>query len=126
MPQIQVWINNDTPSNVEKLVKTLNDAVVDNKEKRLKGFFIFVDPSGKKIEPKLEAIASKTKSNDVCLAYLPPKDGAVTAYKINLDPAVKNTVMLYRDRTVVVKKVNLVADEKGLAELKTAIGTLLK
>ncbi len=126
MPQIQVWINNDDSANIEKLVKTLNDAVIANKAKYLKAFFIFVDPTGKKIEPRLAAIAKKTNSNDVALAYLSPKDDAVKAYKVNLDPSIKNTVMLYRDRTVTFKKANLVADEKGLADLKSAIKALVK
>ena len=126
MPQIQVWINNDDSANVEKLVKTLNDAVIANKAKYLKAFFIFVDPTGKKIEPKLADIAKRTNCNDVALAYLSPKDSAVKAYKVNLDPSVKNTVMLYRDRTVTSTKVNLVADGKGLADLKAAIKTLVK
>ena len=54
----------------------------------------------------------------------PSGPGALRAYKINLVPEVKNTVMLYRKRRVTHKFVNLRADEKGLAELKTAIGEL--
>jgi hypothetical protein len=126
LPQIQVWINNDDPANVEKLVKTLNDAVVANKSKNLKAFFIFVDENGKKHAPKLEALAAKTKSNDIALAYLSPSNEAVKAYKVNLDPAVKNTVMVYRRKRVTSTTVNLVADEKGLAGLKTAISEILK
>jgi len=126
VPQIQVWINNDNSANIEKLVKTLNDAVVANKGKSLKAFFIFVDATGKKIEPRLAEIAKKTNSQDVALAYLSPKDYAVNAYKVNLDPSVKNTIMLYRNKRVTETKVNLVADEKGLADLKSAIKNLVK
>jgi hypothetical protein len=126
LPQIQVWINNDDAANVEKLVKTLNDAMVDNKDKRLKAFFIFVDESGDKVEPKLTALAEKAKSDAVCLTYLSSKDRGVRAYKINVDAEVKNTVLLYRNKTIVSKHVNLVADEKGLSTLKTSIDELLK
>ena len=126
MPQIQVWINNDDPANVEKLVKTLNDAMISNKDKRLKAFFIFVDDSGSKIEPKLTAIAEKTKSEAVCLAYLSSKDHGVRAYKVKVDPEVKNTIMLYRNKTIISNHVNVVADEKGLATLSAAVSDLLK
>jgi hypothetical protein len=126
LPQIQVWINNDDPSNVEKLVKTLNDSMIANKDKRLKAFFIFVDETGDKISPKLTSIAEKTKADAVCLAYLSSKDHGIRAYRINVDPEVKNTVMLYRSKTVTSKHVNLVADEKGLAALNASISDLLK
>jgi hypothetical protein len=125
LPQIQVWINNDDPANVEKLVKSLNDSMLANKDKRLKAFFIFVDDTGK-IEPKLAAIAEKTKSDAVCLAYLSARDHGVRAYKVNVEPAVKNTIMLYRNRTIVSNHVNIVADEKGLATLNAAVNELLK
>jgi hypothetical protein len=126
LPQIQVWINNDDSANVEKLVKTLNDAVVGHKDKKLKAFFIFLDENGKSNAPKLAALADKLKSQDLALAYLSPKDEAIRAYKVNLDPSVKNTVMLYRQRRITSKYVNLQADEKGLAQLGSAITDLTK
>lgn len=124
MPQIQVWINKDDSNNVAKLVKQLNGAMLANKDKKLKAFFIFL--GDEKLSPALTAIAEKANANDVCLAYLSPKDEAIKAYKVNLDPAVKNTVMLYKRRTVTSKIVNLVADEKGSAQLDSAIADLLK
>lgn len=126
MPQIQVWINNDSSANTEKLVKALNDAVIANKGKSLKAFFIFVDSSGNKIEPTLTEIAKKTNSQDVALAYISPTNYAIKAYKVNLDPSVKNTIMFYRDKKITETQVNLVANDKGMADLKSAIGNLVK
>jgi hypothetical protein len=126
LPQIQVWINNDKPENVEKLVKTLNEAMVANKNKKLKIFAIFLDGSKEKMEPMLTKLAEKAKAPDMSLTYISPKDDAIKAYKINLDPEVKNTVLLYRDRTVTANIVNLVADEKGLDALSKSITDLVK
>jgi hypothetical protein len=126
LPQIQVWINNDDPANVEKLVTKLNVAMAGQKEKQLKAFFIFVDDSGAAISPMLTRLAEKTKAQDVCLAYLSPKDAAVKAYKVNLDPGVKNTVMLYRKRRITSKFVNWTANEKNDADLSSAIEELVK
>lgn len=78
------------------------------------------------ISPKLTAIADKAKAQDVCLAYLSTRDPGVKAYKVNLDPSVKNTVMLYRKRRVTSKFVNWVSDEKSDAALKSAIDELVK
>ncbi len=126
MPQIQVWINNDDDKNVEKLVKTLNEAVLANKAKNLKAFFIFVTDKGKSFEPKLLKVEAATGAHDLALAYVPPKHDGVAAYKVNLDSGVKNTVMLYRKRKVTAKFVNLAADEKGLKELSAAVTELTK
>jgi len=126
VPQIQVWINNDNPENVEKLVKTLDDSVTSNKDKRLKAFVIVVTSDSKKAETDLAALAEKEKANDIALAYIEPTNEAVGFYKVNLDPQIKNTVMMYRHKVVTAKQVNVVADEKGLASLQKDIADLIK
>jgi len=108
------------------LVKTLNEAVQKNGDQELKAFFIFVSEDGTALSPKLAAMAEKAKANDVALAYISPKDYSLGAYKINLVPEVKNTVILYRNKRVTSKFVNIKADEKGLAELQTAVSELVK
>lgn len=124
MPQIQVWINKDSDANVEKLVKTLNQAGVAKKAKKLKVFFIFVDKTGTAIEPHLTALANKENAQDLALAYLAPDHEAVTDYKINLQPQVRNTVMLYRNRMITWKRVNVQAKDADLADLTKAIDEL--
>lgn len=47
-------------------------------------------------------------------------------YKVNLDPEVKNTIIVYRNKKVTAKFVNLKADEKGLSELKAALEAVAK
>jgi hypothetical protein len=126
LPQIQVWINNDNPENVEKLVSTLNEAMVTHKEQKLKAFMIFVTTDAKALAPKLTSLADKNKAEDIMLAHIEPSNEAVDAYKVNVAPEIKNTIMLYRKKTVTSKHVNLKADEKGLAELKASIADLLK
>jgi hypothetical protein len=126
LPQIQVWVNKDNGKNVEKIVKTLDEAMVANKDKKLKAFVIFVDKDGAKHEAEIASIAENQKAKDVMLAHISPDNEAVSAYKVNTSADVKNTVMLYRNRAVTAKHVNFVADEKGLATLKADISELLK
>lgn len=126
LPQIQVWVNKDDAKNVETIVKTLDTAMVSNKDKKLKAFVIFVDADGAKHQSEIAAIADKQKAKDVMLAYISPDNEAVSAYKVNVADDVKNTVMLYRNRTVTAKHVNFVADEKGLTELQKDIADLVK
>ena len=100
--------------------------MVANKDKKLKAFVIFLSDNGKAMESKLAAIADKTKSEAISLAYISPKNEAIEAYKIKIDPAVKNTVMIYKRKRITSTQVNLVADEKGLGTLQSAIADVLK
>jgi hypothetical protein len=126
LPAIQVWVNNDSSENVEKIVKTLDDAMLAHQDKKFKAFVIFLDKDGKKHEDQMASVAEKVKASQVMLMYIAPDDDSVGDYKVNPAADVKNTVMLYRNLTVKSKNVNLVADDKGVATLKSEIDDLLK
>ncbi|MFI5385455.1 MAG: hypothetical protein ACHQ50_04965 [Fimbriimonadales bacterium] len=126
VPQVQVWINNDDPTNVDKLTKSLDEAILVNKNARFMAFVIFVTDGGKLIEPLLTSIEARTGAHNIALAYLGTKNYGVSDYKVNLAPEVKNTIMVYRDKRIVAKEVNLLADDKGLATLKADIAKITK
>ncbi len=126
VPQVQVWINNDDPKNVNAIVKELNAGIAANKSKRFMAFAIFVTPAGKTVEPFLSAIEKETGAHDIALAYISPQSRSLNAYKVNIAPEVKNTLMFYVDKRVVVKEVNLVADEQGIATMKADIAKITK
>ncbi len=90
-----------------------------HKDKKLKAFVIFLNDGTKAIEPQLTLIAQKEKADEVALTYLSKSDKAVGAYKVNLDPEVKNTIIVHQTRRSRAKFVNLKADEKGLGELNS-------
>jgi len=102
-------------------VKVLNDAVQARKDKELKAFVMFVDANGKDLEPTILRLAEKTGAKDMPITTIAPDNRAIRSYKVNLDPEVKNTVIVYIKKRVTDKFVNLKADEKGLGELKAAI-----
>ncbi len=128
-PAVQIWVNNDDPQNVETLVNTLEKSLKANSDKKMKAFVIYLNPtkkSAKTLTSDLEGVARKNKIERVSLAYLAsPKDDAIKEYKINTDAKIKNTVFVYKEREVKSKFVNLVADEKGLEELNSAISEVL-
>lgn len=126
LPQVQVWLNNDSPENAAAIAKTLQGTMEAHKDSKLKTFMIFVAPGSDTDAKNIQAVAAKAKTSDVALAWLPKNDEAVEAYKINTSSEVKNTILLYRDREVKAKFVNLKADEAGLAKLKEAIGGLAR
>lgn len=123
LPQVQVWINGDSVDNYGPIAKMLQGAMEAHKDQKLKAFMIvMVDPSkSAQVAGGLEHTAGKLGLKDVAVAYLPTNDEAVTNYQVNTSKDVKNTIFVYRDRTVKSKFVNLKADEKGLGDLKKAI-----
>jgi len=128
LPQIQVWVNGDDPSNVAELVKLVDSSMAKHQSAKLKGFFIFLtdQSSAPSLAQKLEKLATSTKADRVALAWLPKNDEAVGNYKVNLSPEVKNTIFVYRDRKIVAKFVNLKGDAKGLQALNAAIEKIVQ
>ncbi len=129
-PAVQVWINTDDDKNVGAIATALEKRVSANQDKQMKGFIVFINPdrqSKERITPKLEKLAADNKLKNVALVYLSgPNDEAVSDYKINTDPSVKNTVFVYKDRTVDSKFVNFAPDKKSLDSLDDAIQKVLK
>jgi hypothetical protein len=126
LPQIQVWINNDDPANVEKIVATLDKEMQAHKAEKLKAFVIFMTDDGKALAPKLTALEQKTGAHSICMAYLSPKSQYAREYKVNPSPQVKNTFMLYREKEIRSNEVNLVLDDKGVATLDKDVAGILK
>jgi protocatechuate 3,4-dioxygenase beta subunit len=129
-PAVQVWVNTDDTKNVDAIVSNLEKQAHMYAGKKLKAFVVFVNPSrdsDKAIQTRLEKIASAEHVQNVALVYLPgPQAEPVKEYQINADPQVRNTVFVYKNRTVGTKYVNFVADRKGLESLDAAIKTVVE
>lgn len=127
---MQVWVNTDDMKNVGALATALEKAMQAHSDKELKAFVVFVNSNADSpavMTKNLEKLAADKKLDRVALTYLSgPKDEAVTDYAINTDPKVKNTVFVYRHKQVDTKFINLVAEPKGLKDLDTAIGNVVK
>ena len=73
------------------------------------------------------SLAAKKKLDHVALTYVSgPEDEAVKAYRINTGAKVKNTVLVYKNRMVSSKFINLVADKSGLESLDKAIHSVVQ
>lgn len=127
---MQVWINNDNPKNVAQISQYLESAVKRHAGKELKAFVVFINPQEKAedvISKDLQQIGTQAKLNQVSLSFLPgPKDHGVEDYEINMDPKVKNTVLVYKDKKLDTKFVNFVPDKKGVKALEAAIQKVVK
>lgn len=118
-PAVQIWHKGDTDENIVAMINHLETKVVNSK-KDLKAFTIRLSECEKCVEGTVE-MSKKLKATHVGVTYLPITDPGVELYKINTEPAVKNTVMVYKNRKVVATFVNLKADEAGFKQLDAAL-----
>jgi hypothetical protein len=120
---VQVWTNGEDSKNLADIVSALDKQVKAKKAAEFHAFVItLVDKDGIDSTSKsLTEMAGKLKVEDIHITYLDKSDRGVRGYRVNVDPAVKNTVFVYRNKKVTDKFVNFKADEKGLAQLNAAI-----
>lgn len=121
-PAVQVWVNEDSPENVLAIANNLQTKVASSKSE-FKAFIINVTCC-EACTKNAEALAEKVKGNELGITVLDPTNEAVKLYKVNLDPQVKNTVFVYKNRKVVAKFINLKADKEGLSALNSAIAKI--
>ncbi len=118
-------MNTDDEKNVTAIAEDLEQQTKEHSAQDLKAFIVFMNPKGEAdaaLKKDLEKLAGDKKLHNVALLYVNgPKDPAVGGYEINPDSKVKNTVLVYKNKTVSANFVNLVADKQGLESLNSAI-----
>lgn len=129
-PAVQVWVNGDSLDHVAAIAKNLESKLASTNSAgtpKLKAFVVFVNKTNDSGLPaKLQQLAAKNGLKQVSLVWVTAGNRAVSEYAINLDPKIKNTVFVYRNRTVQSKFVNLEATTKGIGSLNSAIASILK
>lgn len=126
-PQVQVWVNGDDSKNVEAIAKLLDKRVGEWKSSKVKAFFIFVTDGANKTATtkQIEDIVAKSGVK-IAMAWIDKGNEAIKLYKVNTNADMKNTVLVYKGRAITSKFVNLKADDKGLAQLNTAVDGIVK
>jgi hypothetical protein len=128
LPAVQVWFGgSEDTNNIMALAKVVDGAVAKNPE-NLKGFMIRVAncDTCTNMAKMMGTDAEKKGMKNVAIAYVKADNEAIKNYKINLDAKVKNTVLVYKDRQVVAKFVNLKADAAGKKALEAALASVAK
>jgi protocatechuate 3,4-dioxygenase, beta subunit len=126
LPAVQVWVNGEPTADVAKIASDLDKhmAALNGETLHLKTFVIFKSNEGKKIEAKLAALAKANGLNKVALTWLAPGNEALKEYQIN--SAAQTTILVYKNRQVTDKFINLKADKEGLMALDGAIAKITK
>jgi hypothetical protein len=85
------------------LLGLLSKATRSNEKAEFKSFLLFVQDDAQ----HLKELNAAEKADNVGLALLKgPSDESLRGYKINTDPSVKNTVIVYRNRKATAVFVN--------------------
>jgi len=123
-PQVQAWVTNGDQKSIMAFAKTLDTAMDKFSNKEFKGMVVILTTKdqAKMIEEHAPAMSKDLKH--VSISYLTADNDAIKNYKINT--AAKNTVFVYKNWEVKDKFVDLSADEKGIASLNAAIGSVVK
>lgn len=127
-PQVQVWVNGDSPQNVATIAKTLGAAMKTHQSKEFKALVVFLTTpkTAASVRAMVTEAAKKPELKGVGMALLDSNNEAVEAYKINTSADVKNTVLVYKNWQVSQTMVNLKADGAGVAQLDGAISKIAK
>lgn len=121
VPAVQAWVSpSEKPETVLALAKTLSANVETYKAADLKGFMIMLTMCAG-CEGKAAKFAEKAKLENIGIATLAFENEAVKNYKVSLDKDVKNTVIVYKNKKVAAKFVNLTDSKEDLAKLEAAI-----
>lgn len=126
-PQVQIWVNGDSPENVAKLAKALDDAMGKYQGKEFKALVVILtDGNDSKAADMVKGLVKDKGLNRVGIALGDKNAEFVKDYKINIGKEIKNTVITYKNWTVAKNIVNLSTDATGLGALHAAIAEVVK
>ena len=125
-PGVLYWVNTDTDwAEVEAWTRWLEDLSRRSGEKDFKAYVIYTNVPGltkAQMEEKLSALGRKLNVANVALTYVPsPSDAASNVALNEINPRTRNTFIVYVNRRVVDKFVNLGFDERSARQLEWAV-----
>lgn len=121
---MQAWIQTDSVDNAFKITQHLSDAVKANTGFEFKAFVICMPTAtqtGKAFAETLQKLAAEKGIENVGIAYVERGNEAIGIYKMNTASEMKNTVIVYKNKRVTSKFVNLLFTDEGRKALSDAI-----
>ena len=123
---VLVWVNTDELAGTAILSRRLEWEIRERGAQWIRAFIIYMNPEGRpisEVRALLTAFSERAALTQVAVTYVPsPTDEKSSRlYGINPDPSVKNTVIVYLNRTVFDKFVNLGVDEESLDRLMKSV-----
>lgn len=119
---VMAWINTDNWRNIAALAKSLDKKIEEQGLDKLRAFLIYMNPNGLKtqeLEKRLQEFAKDNELKNVAVLSIPSPHDEKNAglYRINPNKDIRNTLIVYKNRRVFDKYLNLDASDKNLALL---------
>ena len=123
---IMIWMNTDDWNNMALLTSSLEKEISKKGLKKLRVFLMYMNPEGRskeEMEKMLTDFSAKNELKKVAITYIPSPTDDETAgsYDINPDKQVKNTILVFKKRGVVDKKINFIATDASIRELLNSV-----
>lgn len=127
---IMVWFNHTNVDQMQQFVQSLETEMRAKGESKLRVFLIYMNPMYKDnpnvtaadiLKGKLKKWADEQGLKKVALTWIPSPVDKETAGLYNINPRAKNTVFVYKRRTIAAKWVNVEYDHKTLKEILNAL-----
>ena len=123
---VMIWLNTDDLTDATTIATRFEREIQAKGAENMRAFIMYMNPGGKsekEVKKMLTDFTSAAGLNQVAVTYIPNPTDKETAglYKINADPQVKNTVLVYHARKVVEKYVNMPASDANLDRIVATI-----
>jgi protocatechuate 3,4-dioxygenase, beta subunit len=123
---IMIWMNSDAWDNMAQACARLEAEIEKKGLKRMRVFLVYMNPEEllkEDVEKLLSAFADQHRLKKLAVTYIPKPTDQKTAglYTINPDKAVRNTVIVYKNRGVFEKFINFNADDTTMQKLIVAV-----
>lgn len=127
MPGVLYWLNSDSDwENAAKIAQWLETESEKRGPRNFKAYFIYMNPSRQtpaEIEAKLTTFSQKLNLKNIAVTFIPSPEDKETAVLNEINPRLKNTIIVFRKRRVIDKFTEFTPMEINLNLLKSAIKT---
>ncbi|CAN5551877.1 hypothetical protein BH09PLA1_BH09PLA1_23080 [soil metagenome] len=123
---VMIWLNTENLTDAAAMAKRLEREIQARGVERMRAFIMYMNPGGKsdkELKKMLGEFSSTAGLQKVAVTFIPAPTDPDTAgvYKINADPKVKNTVLVYHQRKVIEKHVNMGSTDAEMDQIVNAI-----
>jgi protocatechuate 3,4-dioxygenase beta subunit len=117
---VMIWFNHANVDQMKNFAKNFETEMIHRGEKKLRVFLVYMNPFYNQNDAKgLEILGRKLRTwcdeqnlKHVAMLWVPSPIDAATCGKYKINPEAKNTVFIYKKRTVVDKWVNIEYDNE--------------
>ncbi len=116
----------DSEENAASLAVKLQELIRNVRKEGKKAYGFVVWTQGDAVKEKLSKLSEEKKIEDIAICYLPEKqrEAYLKLLKIELSDKLRNIIVVYRDKRVTAKFVNL--DAKDFKKVEEAFKEIVK